>query len=100
MKFEEQFKLNDWAITTEKQTISNKFNDFFINVGPTLSRKIHKQDILPKHYMKFNSLNSLYLEPVYEQEVFKLISSLKSSTAGYDDISATFLKLCSVDTYL
>ena len=53
--------------------------------------KILKQDVLPEHYMKFNSLNSLYLEPVYEQEVFKLISSLKSATAGYDNISATLL---------
>ena len=96
MKAEEQFKSNDSTITTDKQTISNKFNDFFINVGPTLSRKIPKQDVLPEHYMKFNSLNSLYLEPLYEQVVFKMISSLKSSTAGYDNISATLLKLCSL----
>ena len=52
MKFEEQFKLNDSTITNDKQTISNKFNDFFINVGPTLSRKIPKQNVLPEHYMK------------------------------------------------
>ena len=45
--------------------------------------------------MKLNSLNSLYLEPVYEQEVLNLISSLKSSSAGNDNISATLLKLCS-----
>ena len=45
--------------------------------------------------MKFNSLNSLYLESVFEQDVFKLISSLKSLTAGYDNIGATMLKLCS-----
>ena len=91
---EEQLKLNDSTITTDKQTISNKFNDFSINVGAKLSRKIPKQDVLPEHYMKFNSLNSLYIEPLHEQEVFKLISSLKS-TAGYDNLSATLLKLCS-----
>ena len=77
MKSEEQLKLNDSIITTDKQTISNKFNDFFINVGPTLSRKIPKQDVLHEHCMKFNSLNSLYIEPAYEQEVFKFIRSLK-----------------------
>ena len=95
MKSEEQLKLNNSTITTDKQTISNKFNDFSINVGPTLSRKIPKQDVLPEHYMKSNSLNSLYIELLYEQEVFKLISSLKSSTAGYGNISATLLELCS-----
>ena len=40
MKFEEQLELNDSTIATDKQFISNKFNDFFLDVGPTLSRKI------------------------------------------------------------
>ena len=66
MKFEEQSKLNDSTTTTDKQKISNKFNDFFISGTDIISEK---QDVLPEHYMKFNSLNSLYLELVYEQEV-------------------------------
>ena len=79
-----------------KQIISNKFNDIFINVEPTLFPNTPKQDVFREHCMKFNLLNNLYLEPLYEQDVFKLISSLKSSTAGFDQITATLLTLRSL----
>ena len=64
--------------------VCNKFNDFCINVGPSLSEKIPKQDILPVSLMKYKAIYSFYLEPVTEIEVKKLISSLKLATPGYD----------------
>ena len=39
-RIQEKFKLNDGSTTTEKSVISEKFNDFFINIGPSLARKI------------------------------------------------------------
>ena len=70
----------------------DKFNDFYINVGPPLSAKIPKQHILPVNFMKYKAINSLYLEPVTEIEVKKLISSLKLATLGFDMISSSVLK--------
>ena len=32
-----EFKLYDGTITENKQVISDRFNDFFVNVGPTLA---------------------------------------------------------------
>ena len=35
-----KFKLNDGSFTTDGYVISNKFNDFFVNIGPNLAAKI------------------------------------------------------------
>ena len=50
-KIQSQFKLNDGSITSNKLVISDKFNDFFINIGPTLANKIPKQSKLPEAYL-------------------------------------------------
>ena len=44
VKVNERFKLNDGSVTTDSKVISNKFNEFFVNVGPTLANKIPQQD--------------------------------------------------------
>ena len=72
--------------------VCNEFNDFYINVGPSLSEKIPKQDILHINFTKYKAIYSLYLELVTEIEVKKLISSLKLATPGYDMISSSVLK--------
>ena len=35
-----KFKLKDDTFTTDKSVISCKFNDFFVNIGPNLAKKI------------------------------------------------------------
>ena len=42
-KFQDKFKFNDGSYTTDMKIICEKFNDFFINVGPSLSKKIPPQ---------------------------------------------------------
>ena len=48
---------------------------------------------------------SLYLEPATEQEIHKLVSSLKKSSPGYEHLSAAILQLslpqiCSLLTHI
>ena len=100
-----RFKLSDGSITNDKKLISNKFNDFFINVGPTLANRIERQNKNPEQFMKAKVTYSLYLEPVTEQEIHQLVSSLKKSSPGYDNLSASILQLglpeiCPVLTYI
>ena len=52
--FNRRFKLSDGSITNDKQLISDKFNDFFINVGPNLVKRIEKQNNNPEQFMKGN----------------------------------------------
>ena len=88
-----RFKLSDGSITNDKQLISDKFNDFFINVGPNLAKRIEKQNKNPEQFMKAKVTFSLYLEPVTEQEIYKIVSSLKNSSPGYDNLSPSILRL-------
>ena len=85
--------------------ICEKFNEFFINVGPSLSKKIPVQNCSPDQYIKKKTIFSLYLEPVTEAEIRRLIMSLKSSAPGYDNIRSSILKMslpfiCTPLTYI
>ena len=87
------FKLNDNTTTDNKKIISDKFNDFFINVGPNLAKAIPKSSKSPLYCMKETALESIFLEPVTEEELNKLIRNLKDSANGWDDLGSKFIKL-------
>ena len=77
-----KFKMSDGSVTENKQTISENFNDFFVNVGPTLAKCIPKIDKSPLEHMG-NRLNH-----VIHEEIKQIIFSLKNSATGWDDILA------------
>ena len=93
-QLQNEFRLGDGSLTTDMKLICNKFNEFFINVGPSLSKKIPTQNTMPIDYIKNKAIYSMFLEPVSETEIKKLISSLKSNTPGYDMIGSAVLKWC------
>ena len=73
--------------------ISTHFNDFFTNVGTSLSDKIPQ----PKHsaisYLQSNYSKSIFLKPATQNEVLILIKDLKTdSSCGWDDISPKVVK--------
>ena len=88
-----KFKLSNGNYTTDGSVISNKFNDFFINVGPTLAAKIPDQKFTPIDFMGQPSVNSIFLSEVTTEEINKILRSLKNGAAGYDEINASLLKL-------
>ena len=57
-------------------------------------RKFQTQNAMPIDYVKNKAIYSMYLEPVSETEIKKLISSLKSNTPEYDMIGSAVLKWC------
>ena len=80
------------AITTDKTKIANGFNQYFINIGPTLADKIPQDNKCPTTYMENRILESMVIAPVVEDEVQSIIKYLKESSAGLDDISARVAK--------
>ena len=88
-----KFKLNDGSVTTNKLEICEKFNNFFICIGPTLANKIPKQSQSPESFMTAQLFNSLYLSNVSDDEVINIVNYLKPSSPGYDEISADILRL-------
>ncbi len=47
------FKYNN-SIINDSTTIANKFNGYFVNVGPNLAKKILTIDTTPTSYLKGN----------------------------------------------
>ena len=50
-KPETQFKLDDNSVTSNHALISEKFNDFFVNIGPNLANKIPDQNKKPEDFL-------------------------------------------------
>ena len=78
--------------TTDKQIIADGFKSYFVNICPTLADKIPETNQSPIDNMGTCNLNSMFIEPVIENEVQSLIRNLKHSSAGWDSISGAVLK--------
>ena len=90
-----KFKHNDGTITENEQVISDRFNDLFLNVGPTLAKAIPQVKNNPVSYMGNKIEQSIFLEPVAQNKINQIIISLNDNAQGYDDISAMLLKVSS-----
>ena len=84
----------------EPSDISNAFNTYFTNIGPKLASSMASNadanftKFLPPYYDK-----SLFFTPTDEEEIFKIVRTLKSGrSTGYDGISMNLLK--KVITYI
>ena len=76
----------------DKEIIGNKFNEFYVNIGPTLARNISSGRCEPISYIKNGIVNSIYLRPVNENRVVAILKDMKSSNPGWDDISPRIAK--------
>jgi len=80
----DHFKENETLITDPTE-ISNKSNEYFINVGPNLATKIPVSDINFSNYLDERSIKSIFLDPVTENEVEFEIRKLKENkVCGHD----------------
>ena len=90
ISLQKKFKFGDEIITNSQQ-ICEKFNDFFINIGPNLNKDIPCQNKLAVDYVE-KIPESIFLNPVDENEVEAMINNLKESSPGWDAISPKLLK--------
>ena len=86
-----RFKHNN-KIIDNKKDISNIFNNVFVNTGKDLAKKIPSHDTSPTRFLKNRVLETIFLEPVIENEVDKIFKMLKSSSSGWDEISPQVVK--------
>ena len=86
-----KFKHNG-SVIENGNVIANKFNDLFINVGPSLAKKIPSTIKNPTEYITQNIETIFAINPVSDNEVLKLIGDLKDSAAGWDELRPNMIK--------
>ena len=73
--------------------MANEFNNFFVNIGNTVENKIPKGKKNFKDFLKNSALNSIFLNPVTEKEVFEMLTQINSKkSCGPNSIPSNLLK--------
>ena len=68
-------KIND--ITLSDQTeICNEFNNFFVNIGPSLGNKMKQSNQSHLDYLKGNYSKNFFISPTDSEEVYDFIKLL------------------------
>ena len=93
-------KKSDQFISTNKKItnpseIANGFNDYFVNIGPTLAAKITSEGLSYKSFMHNDRHMSFFIDPTNETEIIYIINHLKEGALGRDEIVARNLKCIS-----
>ena len=79
---------------TNKNEIAEEFNCFFTSIASKLQDKIHHFHTDFNKYLKTPSINSMFVQPTDENEIFLLISRMESKkAAGPNSIPVDILKL-------
>ena len=92
--FPNEFIANESARKiNDPQTIADKFNEYFVNVGPNIAKKIPKGDRTYDQYLTGIYQNSFFLEPITKYELQNEISSLNpNKSPGYDSLSVKIIQ--------
>ena len=77
-------------IVTNKTCIAEIFIDFFVNVGSNLASRIPKGKRPFKTYLRKSVVNSVFINPVQESKIEKLISKPVAFLLKFYKIMLTF----------
>ena len=72
--------------------IANHFNNYFANIGPNLAKSIPDTTFTHNKFLKDSCNNSIFLQPVTDEEIYNMIKSLKNGSPGIDNICAKPIK--------
>ena len=81
---------------TEPKNIAQLFNNYFVNVGPTLARNIPNQNKHHSSYLSERNDKNFDFSPTNEREVLGLLLNMDDNKAmGPDGIGIKFIKVAS-----
>lgn len=80
------------SVLNDPFDISCHFNTFFSNLGPSLSSKIKDSSTSPMDYLSGSHTIINQFSPPNEAEITDIITELKNSAAGEDELSASLIK--------
>ena len=87
-KLPTSFSVNNEEQVDEPKQIANKFNDYFVNVGPSLAKKFDQDENDHREYLNGNFPNSMFLSHITPSEIEGIIANINpNKTSGIDEIS-------------
>ena len=97
--YPDSFKHEDTLIQNTEE-ISNKFNDFFVTIGPKLYAKIDQASVSFKQFLNDKTVkDSFYISPSSPDEIVRIIEVCKNKySSGWDNIPMAVIK--TVGTYI
>ena len=75
----QKIRLNDGTFTDNPEKIANTLNDFFVNIGPDLARRLESSEHTFESYMPNRVRNSFYLSPTDPVEVMNIILGIRNN---------------------
>ena len=63
----------------------DKFNDFFVNIGPELASNIHNTGKNYYDYLEDVNPSSMYFKPIVEMDIIKIINKFNSNKGAFND---------------
>ena len=85
----------DGKSVNDDQEIANHFNKYFCSIGKNLANKIQCNNLNYEKYLKDPNLNSFFINPVNEEELYKIINRLKlNKSTSHIDIPVKIFKSC------
>ena len=80
-----EFNGDESKITGDK-TIANGFNNFFVNIGPSLAKRIPKcKDSLFTQFLPDKVEDTMFLQPVTEEEIMQQVKNAKNKKSKDHD---------------
>ena len=92
------FNINGTS-TSDNTAICNAFNNFFLNIGPSIDANIPLSNVDPTQYIRNDVQESLFLSPVDATELRHIIMDFDNKSPGIDGICAYPIK-AAVDALL
>ena len=88
-----KFRDDSGNVITDPQNIADQFNNFFVNVGPKLASDIQNSGKNYHEYLHERVPSSMFMNPIDEMEMVKIINKLKpNKSAGHDNIGNFIIK--------
>ena len=94
-----EFFIDNQRTLSHKAHIANAFNNYFSNIGQSVSESVSPADRHFSSYLSERSNQNIFLGPVTPVDIFKIIRTMKSKTSlDVDGLSSKLIK--SVDEYI
>ena len=88
----DSFKFENKLISNAEE-ISNKFNEFFVTIGPKLDAKIDPPQTDFKSYLPINNRDSFFINPTSPDEIIRIIGQCKNKySSGWDNVPMAIIK--------